>query len=77
MEKQSSEARLRYSQRRQPLPPVVYIYTLFFPSGRVMPVDVALVQGRKSPGGPMVLAVSQLPGVWVGLRVAAVSLPVP
>ena len=64
-------------QRRKPLPPVVYIYTPFFPSGRVMPVDVALTPGRKSPGGPMVLAVSQLPGVCAGLRVAAVSLPVP
>jgi len=42
-----------------------------------MPVDVALTLGRKSPGGPMVLAVSQLTGLWVGLRVAAVSLPVP
>ena len=42
-----------------------------------MPVDVALTPGRKSLGGPMVLAVSQLPGVCAGLRVAAVSLPVP
>ena len=66
-----------HPQRRQPLPPVVFIYTPFFPSGRVMPVDVALTLGRKSPGGPMVLAVSQLTGLWAGLRVAAVSLPVP
>ena len=45
-----------YPQRRQPLPPEVYIYTLFLASEREMPVDVALTLGRVSPGWPMVLS---------------------
>ena len=42
-----------------------------------MPVEVVMWLEREPQGRPMVLAVSQLPGVCVGLWVAAVSLPVP
>ena len=46
----------QHPQRRQPLPLRVYIYTLSPASGREMPVDVALMFGRVSPGWPMVLS---------------------
>ena len=49
----------QHPQRRKPLPPVVYIYTLFSLDGRVMSVDYALRMGRKFPGWPWLLGVSK------------------
>ena len=53
------KAQSHYQQRRQPLPPVVYIYTPFFSLGREMSVDYALRRKREFPGWPWLLGVSK------------------
>ena len=65
-----------YPQRHQPLPAVVYVFIPLLPHRAGHDGPFPDVVGAWVSWWPMLLAVSQLPGVCEGLWVAAVSLPV-